>query len=128
MNAYKRKKEKDSLDFEIEFFEKLLRRRPEFIEVLRALGDAYTQRGYYAKGLAVDKKLAQLRPDDALIFYNLACSYSLMREIERSLEAITRAIELGYDDFTFLHNDADLENLRADIRFRDMMSKLQLKL
>ena len=45
----------EDLDFEISFYEKLLRKNPDFTNALVALGDAYTRRGRYSEGLAIDK-------------------------------------------------------------------------
>lgn len=62
-----RKKKKASeidYDFEISFFEKLLEKRPSFIQALIALGSVYTQKGDYEKGLEIDLRLKQLRRDD----------------------------------------------------------------
>ena len=66
------------LDAKIEFMEGLVRRDPDYVDALQLLGDHYTQRGRYAEGLKVDERLARLEPRNPLVFYNLACSYSLM--------------------------------------------------
>ena len=57
--------------------EGLVRRDPNYVDALQMLGDHYTQRGRYPEGLKVDERLARLEPRNALVFYNLACSYSL---------------------------------------------------
>lgn len=106
------KEEISDLDFEIGFYENLLKEKPDFIQALIALGDAYTKRGFYQKGLQIDKRLVQLKPDDPIVFYNLACSYSLLGLIDEGLDALKRAIKLGYRDFRWLEKDPDLENLR----------------
>ena len=90
---------------------------------LIALGEIYTKKGLYEKGLKIDKKLSKLRPDNPVIHYNLACSLSLMGDIANSFKAIKRAISLGYNDFSFMHNDPDLSNLRRYERFWELMKK-----
>ncbi|MCK5213967.1 MAG: hypothetical protein KAR05_01255 [Candidatus Omnitrophica bacterium] len=119
------KKEQKEMDFEIEFYEGIISKRRDFIEALIALGDLYTKRGSFSKGLDVDKRLAQLRTDDPYIFYNLACSHSLLNNIEEALAAIKKAIDIGYDDFKFLESDDDLVNLRRDKRFIIFYSKIK---
>lgn len=105
--------EKNSdLDFEISFYENLLKKKPDFIQALIALGDAYTKRGFYQKGLEIDKRLIQLKPDDPTVFYNLACSYSLLGLLDEALQTLKKAIKLGYRDFKWLKKEPDLENLR----------------
>jgi tetratricopeptide (TPR) repeat protein len=112
----------EDLDFEISFFENILKTNPDFVEALIALGDAYTKRGRYEDGLKIDQRLAQLRPDDPLVHYNLACSYSLLKMPDQSLEALKKAIRLGYRDFRFMKKDPDLDFIRKDPRFKELLS------
>jgi tetratricopeptide (TPR) repeat protein len=118
------RREKEDLEFEIQFFEGIARRDPGYIEALQILGDAYTKTGQWEKGLLVDKRLARLCPDSPLVFYNLACSYSLMSKIDQAFAALRRAVKLGYDDARWLNKDPDLKNLRADRRFADIRKNL----
>ena len=117
----------EDLDFEIRFCEGYLAKRPDFLPTLILLGDLYTRRGHFEKGLTMDERLAQLLPDDPMVFYNLACSYSLLSRVEEALSAMKTAIALGYDDFKHLGQDRDLENLFKDSRFRDYLTRLKEK-
>lgn len=121
----KRKKKKDDTEFEIRFYENVLKKTPDFIEALAALGDLYTKVGRYAEGLHIDKQLKALRPADPVILYNLACSYSLLQDMDEAFRSIKRAIECGYDDLTHLERDGDLDNLRGDDRFQRFMTKVK---
>jgi tetratricopeptide (TPR) repeat protein len=121
------KSDKEDLQFEIQFFEGIAKRDPSYIEALQVLGDAYTKTGQWKKGLHVDKRLARLCPDDPLVFYNLACSYSLMSRIDQAFSALRRAVRLGYSDARWLNKDPDLENLRHDTRFDDIRKNLAKK-
>ncbi len=112
---------REDLDFEISFYERLLKKRPDFINALVALGDAYTKRGRYEDGLKVDKRLVRLKPDDPLVHYNLACSYSLLKMAESALSALKKAIRLGYRDFAFMERDPDLEYIRKDPRYKELL-------
>ena len=117
--------EKEDLEFEIQFFEGVLRRDKAFIEALQILGDAYTKTGQWEKGLKVDKRLARLCPDNPLVFYNLACSYSVMSRLDAAFAALNKAVKLGYTDGKWLTHDPDLENLRQDSRFEAIKRELQ---
>ena len=121
----KGKCEKEDLEFEIQFFEGVIKRDKDFIEALQILGDAYTKTGQWDKGLKIDKRLARLCPDNPLVFYNLACSYSLMSRLDEAFAALTKAVKLGYDDAKWLTNDPDLENLRKDSRFEEIRNGLR---
>jgi len=111
-------------DFEIKFYEALLRERPDFFHALASLGDAYTRKGFYREGLAIDRKLSDLKPEDPIVRYNLACSLSLLGEIEQSLEELKLAVLLGYDDTPYILQDKDLANLRNHPRFETFYQKL----
>jgi len=111
----------ERLDFEIEFFEAVLARTPDYFDVLNALAYDYTARGLYEKGLDADRRLAQLRPKDAGVIYNLACSLSLTGHIDEAFTTLARAVFLGYRDFLHINEDPDLEPLRRDPRFRTFL-------
>lgn len=117
----------DNMDFEVRFYEKILERKPDFIEALMALGDLYTKQGRVEEGLKVDEKLAQLRPNDETVLYNLACSYSLVNNVDEALVNIKRAFDCGYDNFDYLERDNDLDNLRQDKRFKEYFSDVKNK-
>ena len=104
------KESKESLSYEIEFFEALIGQDENFVDALIPLGDAYTKAGEYEKGLKIDLRLSRLRPCDPLIHYNLACSYSLLGEMDCAYDALERAIIFGYDDYKSMMKDPDLRN------------------
>lgn len=126
-HASKNIRKKQDTDFEIAFYESILKDTPDFIEALIVLGDLYTKTGLWQKGLEVDLKLSRLRPEDALVFYNLACSYALLKSTRMALGALTRAIEFGYDDFEYLKADTDLDNLLKDEHFGQYIKQLEKK-
>ena len=113
------------LDTKIEFMEGLVRRDPEFMDALQLLGDHYTQRGRYLEGLKVDERLARLDPDNPLVFYNLACSYSLTEQFGRAVLALDKALQLGYRDFHWLARDPDLRKLRQQPVYRTLEAKIR---
>src|SRR5271165_7387835 len=80
------------LDTKINFLAGIVRRDPNYVDALQLLGDHYTQRGLFAEGLKVDEHLARLEPQNPLVFYNLACSYSLIEEFDRAVMALEKAL------------------------------------
>ena len=113
------------LDTKIDFIEGLVRRDPDYADALQLLGDHYTQRGRYSEGLKVDEHLAHLLPEDALVFYNLACSYSLTEQFDRATFALEKALSLGYRDFNWLAKDPDLHKLRQQPIYHDLEDKIR---
>ena len=117
--------EQRDLDTKIEFMEGILRRDPAYVDALQLLGDHYTQRGRFVDGLQVDEQLARLMPDSPIVFYNLACSYSLTDNFEYAFHALNRALELGYRDFAWLVKDPDLKKLRTQPGYEEMKEKIR---
>ena len=115
-------KSNEDLDFEIEFYEELIQKYPHFADVLVALGESYTKKGRYEDGLKVDLELSRLRPDDPVVFYNLACSYSLLKKSDEALDALAKALKKGYSEFSFMNDDPDLAFIRSDRRYKKLLA------
>lgn len=113
------------LDIKIDFLEGILRRDSNYVEALQLLGDHYTQRGKFEEGLRVDERLAKLEPKNSLVFYNLACSYSLVGNVDAAAAALENAILLGYRDFNWLAKDPDLRALRNHPAYRGIKDKIR---
>jgi len=95
------------------------------VDALQLLGDHYTQRGRFNEGLKVDERLARLDPENALVFYNLACSYSLTDQFDRTALALEKALALGYRDFAWLAKDPDLKKFRAQPGYDEIKAKIR---
>ncbi len=124
-SAPSRAPDQNQLDFELAFFEGVLARRPEYVDVLRIVGNLLTLKGRFGDGLQIDKRLVQLRPRDALAHYNLACSYALLKRLDQSIKTLRQAIELGYRDFRYMREDHDLDAIRQDPRFRQLLREYE---
>lgn len=116
-----RASEQRQLDFELAFYRSVLDRCPDYVEVLRELGNLLTLTGRHREGLQVEKRLCQLRPADPQAHYSLACSYAKLKRADLSLQCLRRALELGYRDFSYLQQDHDLDGIRHDPRFRQLL-------
>src|SRR5438876_7041971 len=120
-----RSSDQSQLDFELDFFGRVLERRPDYVDVLRVMGNNLTLKGRYAQGLQIDKRLVQLRPNDPLAHYNLACSYALLKRPDQAIKMLRRAVELGYRDFRYMREDRDLDSIRHDPRFRQLLREFE---
>lgn len=119
--------ERNGRRFEAGVLERLVERSPEDPELLAALAQTYAVLGEHARGLELDQRLVSLRPEDETYRYNLACSLTLVGELDGACGALLAALDRGYRDFAHLMADDDLARLRADPRFgliRDRMASL----
>lgn len=117
----------NDLEFQVSFLEGILRQDPHHKEAIVFLGHAYTQLGRYAEGLEMDKRIVRMCPDDPVALYNLACSYSLLNETDKALDALETAASKGYCDVEHMLQDEDLANVRDHPRLADIVSRMTRK-
>src|SRR5829696_6623265 len=119
--------ERQQIDFELEFFTGVLDRYPDYVDVLRVYGNLLTRRGRIVEGLDIDRRLVRLRPQDPVAHYNIACSLCLLKKHEQALAALRKAIELGYRDFAYLRKDKDLDSIKADPRYKQLLREFGVR-
>lgn len=122
-SEFTRLAERPQIDFEMDFFEELLTRAPDFAEVLTAQAGNFHTQGRLAEGLKVEERIVRLRPRDATAHYNLACRYARLQQRDKAIESLRRAVELGFRDFRSMTRDEDLASIRKDPRFRQIVSE-----
>src|SRR5262249_13636755 len=84
--------EQSQLEFELAFFGGVVERSPDYVDVLRILGNLLTLKGRFTEGLRIDQRLVRLRPDDALAHYNLACTSALMKRSDQPIRTLRRGV------------------------------------
>jgi Flp pilus assembly protein TadD len=67
-----------------------------------------------------------LRYRQATSMYNVACGYSLMNDKENALFWLDRSLGVGFDRADLLTKDSDLDPLRSDPRFKEILKKASL--
>ena len=116
---------KSDPEFEISFYESVLRRDGRYTEVIELLGGLYTKQGRIADGLKMDRKLVKLQPANSTAHYNLACSLALSRRKGDALRSLRHAVALGYRDFDWMLQDPDLEELKTHPEFVALLEQLK---
>jgi tetratricopeptide (TPR) repeat protein len=111
----------NQLEFDIDFFERLLARKPDAVEVLRILAELVSRKGLVNRAVELDRRLVELLPDDFLARYNLACSLARAGRSDEAIDSLSRAILLGYDDLAHMEADPDLESLRNHPDFQALL-------
>jgi beta-lactamase regulating signal transducer with metallopeptidase domain len=76
------------------------------------------------------QRAIKLMEHNSTAMYNLACAYSIKGNTAAGLEWLQKAIENGFDSEERLENDSDLNNIRGNARFAqlvDLADDLRLK-
>jgi tetratricopeptide (TPR) repeat protein len=126
-NRTKRKltrKEQRDLDIEIGFMEGVVRRDAKSFEAWQALSEDYARRGRLEDRLKADEQLARIEPNDPSVLYNLACSYSLAKQAEPAVNALSRAVAKGFKEFKWLLKDPELGHVRKNPLFKKVWTKI----
>lgn len=112
-------------EFDMAFYESVLRRDPSYADVIEILGGLYTKHGRIADGLKMDRKLVKLQPRNPTAHYNLACSLALAKRKSDALRTLQHAVELGYKDLDWMQQDPDLEELKDQPAFAALIDQLK---
>ena len=113
----------NQLDFDIDFFERLLSRNGDSLEVLRLLAELVSKKGLVERAAELDAKVVELLPEDCLARYNLACSLARAGRPDEAIDSLSKAILLGYDDLAHMDVDPDLDSLRDLPVFRALLGR-----
>lgn len=111
------------LDFDIDFYERLLARKSDSLEVLRVLAELVSRKGNTQRAVELDGRLVHLLPEDVLARYNLACSLARAGRPDEAIDSLSRAILLGYDDLAHMETDPDLESLHDHPDFQALLGE-----
>ena len=112
-------------EFEMRFYESVLKRDSSYTEVVELLGGLYTKHGRIADGLRMDRRLVRLLPPNATAHYNLACSLALLKRKSAALRSLRHAVELGYTDLDWMQQDPDLDGLKRHPDFSALVKELK---
>lgn len=117
--------QRGQIELEVDLFEGASSATPDDTALLKILAEHYTRLGNFKRGLEIDFRLAELQPNDPVVRYNLACSLALVAEPEKAIRELHAAIRHGYRDWRHMQADHDLDNLRSDPRFGQMLEKMR---
>jgi len=97
----------------------IMRFAPELWDPVRPLHEA----GRYADAADLGLELIAANPDQAFLYYNVACCESLADRTADAVEHLRRAIDM-WDDFRGMaEEDSDFDPIREDPSFRDLVDR-----
>lgn len=86
-------------------------------------GYALHQSDKYIEAIEAFTHSIALNYRQATSMYNIACGYSLLNDKENALFWLDRSLGVGFDRADLLKQDSDLDPLRSDPRFNEILKK-----
>src|SRR5271156_327429 len=109
-----RRREMEVLQDQLQHFPDDVRARILLAADLAIFGDT--------EGAAMQVKIAvAMRPSDANILYNAACTYGLLKMKQEALDALRRSVEAGYANTDWFKQDPDLRILHDEPEFQGII-------
>ena len=105
----------------VQQYNKALLLDPKFLQALNNLALVTAANKEYYKALTVFLDILNYAPDDAETHYNIACMYSRLRRVDDSIKWLQKAIEKGYSNWESIKNDADLDNIRGSLAYKELI-------
>lgn len=110
----------------ISALDELVKTEPKNARAWFLLGQLNHQLGNYEKAaMAYEKNIPLSNNPSAM--YNLACSYSRLKQVDKAFEWLEKTITAGNGGGLTPETDADLENIRSDARFQKTLEMFNKK-
>ena len=71
------------------------------------------------------ERAVAINPDEISVLYNAACIYSLLGKIDVGIDYLDRAVSAGFEFRDWIENDSDLDNIRDDARFQEILERIE---
>ncbi|MEJ2495135.1 MAG: tetratricopeptide repeat protein [Ignavibacteriaceae bacterium] len=79
------------------------------------------QSGINDKAREEAKKALDINPSDPLMQYNAACFYAQLAEKQLAVKSLKNAMSSGYQDYEWIKRDSDLESIRNEPEYIELM-------
>ncbi|MGA7296101.1 MAG: tetratricopeptide repeat protein [Rhodanobacteraceae bacterium] len=104
--------------------ERHLKLNPHDTRALQIGANNLIKVGEDKKAVAMTEQALKQGRDEPVVLYNGACFYALQNNLERALELLQKAVELGWGDRAWMEHDSDLEPLRDNPRFQALLERI----
>jgi len=104
----------------IQILEAQLRKLPEDARGHTLLATDYTQMGRLEEAVRENNLAMALRPNDAIVLYNVACTFGQLGKKPEALGALKKAWEAGFKDPSWARRDPDLMILHGEPEFEKL--------
>ncbi len=106
-----------------QLYKAVLEKNPKIGSAWHHLGYSYHVMGQLDEAIIAHQKATEFQRFRALGLYNLACAYSLKKDKDKAFHYLNLALDAGFQSKQFLDTDTDLDFLRSDERFAQVIKK-----
>jgi hypothetical protein len=96
--------------------------RAKYVALEQSIQSAFRE-GRHADAERICREAIQLIPQIPQAYYNLACAQARQAKPVEALASLKRAVEQGFNQAEWLQQDADLESLRQDSQFAELIAR-----
>jgi hypothetical protein len=107
----------------MEVLEGQLQRFPDDVRARVLLAADLANFGKPEEAVMHVKIAVAMRPTDANVLYNAACTYGTLKMKADAMATFRRAVEAGYSNVNWCMNDPDLAILRDDPEFKKLVEQ-----
>jgi tetratricopeptide (TPR) repeat protein len=119
--------DKKEFDKAIADYTEAIKLDPKYINAYNNRGSAWSEKKEFDKALADYDEVLKLDPAYEWAYYNKACLFAMQRRADPAFENLRKAFENGFRDFEHMEKDGDLETIRKDPRYKQLLEKFKKK-
>lgn len=108
-----------------ERYEAYLKERPQSPAAWEHLGLVRLRLDQWNEARAALEKCLALGHRKATTLYNLACVEAMAGNADRAFERLNASLDAGFDGRWTILNDEDLDSIRSDRRFREVLKRVR---
>ena len=118
--AWSGKKEYDKA---IKDFGEAIRLNPKDAVAFSNRGDAWNNKKEYEKAIKDFGEAIRLNPKFTSAYYNITCTLALQGKTDAAIDMLAKTLELGYRNIEHIKKDTDLDSIRKDTRYLELLKK-----
>lgn len=80
--------------------------------------------GEVERSAALAKRALAMDPDDPMLLYNVACTYSLLHMTDEALDCLESAVDKGYGHKEWMEHDSDFDSIKDTPRFKTILATI----
>jgi len=85
---------------------------------------AFATFGEVERSAALAKRALAIDPDDPMLLYNVACTYSLLHMTDEALDCLESAVDKGYGHKEWMEHDSDFDSIKDTPRFKAILGMM----